>query len=309
MKPEPSIWAPSSEPPLAVDVSFVLGTGRCGSTLVHEVVARHSDLAFVSNLDDIQHIPWPSRVNGPLYRRLTPRWTQKGGLRFAPSEAYRLLDRRVSPMISDPYRDLTAADVTPWLARQLTQLFNEVAAAQDRRRVLHKLTGWPRARFLNEVFPGARFVHVVRDGRAVANSWLQMDWWRGHRGPEGWHWGPLPERYATIWEDSEHSFVALAGIAWLMLLDAFEATAANLPAGQWLQLRYEDLLHSPHDELRRVTDFLDLDWTPAFEAAVSSYRFEGSRQDAFRRDLTPAQVDLLDRMLGERLASLGYGVP
>ena len=31
---------------------FVLGTGRCGSTLVEEVLARHPDSGFVSNLEE-----------------------------------------------------------------------------------------------------------------------------------------------------------------------------------------------------------------------------------------------------------------
>ena len=31
---------------------FVLGSGRCGSTLVQEVLARHPAMAFVSNIDD-----------------------------------------------------------------------------------------------------------------------------------------------------------------------------------------------------------------------------------------------------------------
>jgi nucleoside-diphosphate-sugar epimerase len=32
--------------------AFVLGTGRCGSTLIHELLARHEGVGFLSNLDD-----------------------------------------------------------------------------------------------------------------------------------------------------------------------------------------------------------------------------------------------------------------
>ena len=33
-------------------LAFVIGTGRCGSTLVYEVLARHPGVGFVSNLED-----------------------------------------------------------------------------------------------------------------------------------------------------------------------------------------------------------------------------------------------------------------
>ncbi|MEY2426226.1 MAG: hypothetical protein QOI61_1798, partial [Actinomycetota bacterium] len=39
---------------------FVLGTGRCGSTLVHELLARHHDVGFLSNIED--RLPLPAAV-------------------------------------------------------------------------------------------------------------------------------------------------------------------------------------------------------------------------------------------------------
>jgi hypothetical protein len=81
------------------------------------------------------------------------------------------------------------------------------------------------------VFPEARFIHVIRDGRAVANSWLQTSWWTGYQGPSRWYLGPLPEPYATEWETSDHSFVLLAGLGWKLLLDGFD-TAHALVAGK-----------------------------------------------------------------------------
>ena len=240
-------------------IVFVLGTGRCGSTLVQEVLARHPDMAFVSNIEDRLGRPGlPARLNGATWRRLPPSAAEKGRLRFAPSEAYRVLDRRVSPILSTPERDLLASDVTPWLAQRLRAFFEESAQAQGRPVFLHKFTGWPRARFLAEVFPEARFINVVRDGRAVANSWLQMDWWPGYRGPENWSFGPVPDRYAEEYAASGRSFVSLAGIGWKILLDAFEETRAALPADRWLEVRYEDVVADPRARLDEMLRFSGL---------------------------------------------------
>ena len=165
---------------------FVLGTGRCGSSLLHEIVAQHEDVGFISNLDD--RLPLPPAVgrwNGPLYRRVPLSMTEKGRLRFAPSEGYRVLSRQVSPVIATPVRDLLASDASPWLAARFARFFETRAAAQNRDVFLHKFTGWPRARFIDAALPETRFIHVIRDGRAVASSLLQMPWWRGYRRADG----------------------------------------------------------------------------------------------------------------------------
>ncbi len=174
----------------------MLGTGRCGSTLVHEVLCQHEDVAFLSNLEDRGRAGGLlTASNGRLYRRLPPSVTQKGGARFAPSEGYRALSREVSPVLEYSERDLQASDATPWLTGRLQRFFTARAQRSPERLYLHKFTGWPRASFLYAVFPESRFVHVVRDGRAVANSWLQMPWWLGYRGPENWHFGRLGDAH------------------------------------------------------------------------------------------------------------------
>jgi hypothetical protein len=138
--------------------AWMLGTGRCGSTLVHEVLARHPDVGFLSNVEDnVPRLGWTGRWNGPVFRREPNSLTTKGRLRFAPSEAYGLLERRVSPMLATPVRDLTAGDATPWLADRLRGVFDEASKAQGRPLFLHKFTGWPRVGLTEAVFPGSRF--------------------------------------------------------------------------------------------------------------------------------------------------------
>src|SRR4051794_37076992 len=155
---------------------FVLGTGRCGTTLVHELLARHEEVGRVSNLDDRSPLPLSGRGNGAAFRALPPSVARKGRPRFAPSEGHRSLRREVSPLVATPYRDLLASDAMPWLAERLRRYVGRRTRAQGVPVFLHKFVGWPRARLLNAVFPQARFVHVYRDGRAVANSLLQTSW-------------------------------------------------------------------------------------------------------------------------------------
>jgi hypothetical protein len=292
------------------EFAFVLGTGRCGSTLVHELVARHPDVGFLSNLED--RVPLPAaagRWNSELYRRVPEALTRKGRLRFAPSEGYRALERVGSPALTAPVRDLLAEDVTPWLDARLRRFFEDRAHAQRKPVFLHKFTGWARAGLLGRVFPEARFVHVLRDGRAVANSFLQMPWWRGYAGPSGWGWGPLPAEYAAEWESSGRSFAVLAGIQWKLLIDAFEAAKAQFPPERWLEIRYEDLVADPRRVAGEVLDFLGLAWTPPFETQFLRTPITSARTDAYRSDLGIHELAMLEASLREHLERYAYLSP
>lgn len=284
---------------------FLVGTGRCGSTLVHEVLARHPEVGFVSNVDNrLRH--GSGRLNGPIYRRVPSAWTVKGRARFAPSEAYELLAAEVSPLLVDPFRDLGAADVTPWLADRLRQFFSDRGMVQRAGTFIHKFTGWPRVGLLASVFPGARFVHVVRDGRAVANSWLQMPWWRGHLGPSGWHFGPLDSAEAEEWEASGRSFVALAGIGWKKLMAAYEAAEGLVPSDRWLELRHEDVCADPRGSIERLLQFAGLDWTREFETGFARHAFRVERPRRVEEELGSENYRMLTSSLAGHLARHGY---
>lgn len=285
--------------------TFIIGTGRCGSTLVHEIVARHPAVGFVTNLDDLG-IRQGNAQQLTLWRRLPAALSDKGRARLAPSEGYRVISRDVSPALVDPVADPTAADLSPWLNERLHAFVDDRMRHLDSAEVfVHKFTGWPRARLLDAAFPGANFVHVVRDGRAVANSWLQMDWWRGHLGPTGWHFGPLPAALDDAWAHVGRTQPTLAGVAWRLLTDTYEECAAEL-GRRWLTVRYEDLVADPKAQITRVLDHIGLPWNDAFESGLGRYAFSPARLTAYRDELSPAQITDIEKVIGDNLERYGY---
>ena len=172
---------------------------------------------------------------------------------------------------------------------------------------LHKFTGWPRAGFLRACFPDAIFVEVVRDGRAVANSWLQMAWWLGHHGPDQWHFGPLPPDLQWLWEESDRSFPVLAALGWRLLMASYDDARAAGPRGLVAAGAVRGRARRTGGGVRRDAR-PRWGWTgrPAFEAGFARYTFSSGRADAFRRDLSVADLAAMEAVLDKPLELLGY---
>ena len=281
---------------------FIVGVGRSGSTIFHKMFSEHPDVVWVSGLCD--RYPWKPALSRALQRMIDwPLVNRPLKRRYEPGECYQFWNYHCRGF-SQPCRDLLASDVTELNRKQIPPAMAELFTHR-RQRLLHKITGWPRIGFLRELFPDALFIHICRDGRAVANSLLEVDFWNGWHGPERWRWGELSAGQRAEWETHGQSFIALAGLQWKLLMEATADAAARIPAGQFMQLRYEDFVVDPVQHFREVAKFCGLQWSPRFEKTISKYKLR-SANDKWRKDLTPEQQVALQALLGETLTRYGY---
>jgi hypothetical protein len=135
---------------------------------------------------------------------------------------------------------------------------------------------------------------------------LQMDWWRGHLGPEGWHFGPLPPELEQHWLEADRSFAVLAAIGWRLLMDAYDTARAAVPPDQWVRVRYEDVLADPGGAFAQMLAGMGLHRSPEFVSGLARYEFSDRRSEAFRKDLSGRDIAAMEVVLGKQLASLGY---
>jgi hypothetical protein len=283
---------------------FIVGTGRCGSTAFHRLLARHRQVMWLSGFAYLfPRKPILNRwavnaVGNPFLNRML-------GGRIRPGEQYRFWDEHAYGF-SEPGRDLVGTDVTARVKRQV-RAATAAMLTSKRNRLLAKITGWPRIGFLKEIFPDARFVHIVRDGRAVASSLLHIDFWSGWRGPSGWRAGSLSPSDQAAWESSNQSFVALAGLEWRIQMRAMEAASRQLPPEDFLEIKYEEFCAEPLEICQRVLSFADLPPSPDFNRQVKAAAIR-NMSNRWRNDLTPEQQVLLDELLREDLRRYGYQV-
>jgi hypothetical protein len=103
-------------------------------------------------------------------------------------------------------------------------------------------------RLLNRLYPAARFIHVIRDGRDAAVS----------------GWAHIKRQQPQQKSDAGSAFASFAEYAgyfaakhWRPLIEAARSAAAEL-GDRYLELRYEDLHAEPIKNARRAIAFLGL---------------------------------------------------
>jgi omega-hydroxy-beta-dihydromenaquinone-9 sulfotransferase len=282
---------------------IIVGTGRCGSTLFHRLLAKHPQMMWLSPLCyKHPHRPeWNRRavaaMDNPLLRRLF-------GEKIRPGENYRFWDKYAYGF-SEPCRDLVRSDVSARVKKQVRAAF-EPMLTPKKNRLLIKITGWPRIGFLNEIFPDAKFIHVLRDGRAVASSLLHVGFWKGWHGPQSWRAGLLSPEDQALWESYDRSFAALAGIEWRIQMRAMEAARRVIDPSLFLEVKYETFCEQPVESFRQVLEFAEIPWSDEFEGEIRAAHIR-STSNRWRNDLAAGQQAILDDLLAEDLRRYGYG--
>jgi hypothetical protein len=292
----------SDQPP----APFVVGVARSGTTLLRLMLDAHPELA----------IPPETHFIPKLAKALeeTP----------AASETERR--HRAHTLITDHRRwpdfGLDADELSerfaaaePFDAGAAMRAFYGLYAEQ------HGKSRWGdkspsyvrRMRKVQAVLPEARFVHLIRDGRDVALSQLEV-----HHGAD---------------EVTQAAGDWVAGIE--------KARKASRRLDGYLELRYEDLVSEPEPLLRRVCELTELDFDPAMldyhrdaeermaetirefdrgaggGTAISAEQRgaqhanvskppQRERAGRWRREMSPEQVAAFEAEAGALLADLGY---
>lgn len=163
---------------------------------------------------------------------------------------------------------------------------------------------------IRALFPDARFIHLVRDGRDVALSLRERPWGQ-------YQLRPFPKRLL--------GHVSGGGQLWLDAL-SLVGRFKRLYGPKLLEVRYEDLVREPQAVLSRICAFLGLEFEPAMleyhlkrDPTISEANLQANhslllkqvsseRASRYREALSGNELGLLNELLGDELRSHGYEV-
>lgn len=236
---------------------FLIGSERSGTTLLRLMLDHHPDIAF--NLES----------------------------EFLVSE---ISDAGVFPDVSDYRRKLredrvfrhSGFDVRDDLDfPALLNDFLRQKLERDRKRVVGATVhyGFAKLRYL---WPRAKYIYLLRDGRDVACSVVEMGWAGNVFVGAKW------------WLEAEHE--------WAEYQKA-------LGCDRWIEVRYEDLIANSEAQLRRICELIGVKFSERMfdYTESSSYSLPDPAQSSkWHRKVAPKDLQLLEARIGFQLAKRGY---
>ena len=155
---------------------------------------------------------------------------------------------------------------------------------------------------IRDQLPGAFVIHIIRDGRDVALSYVQQHW--SH---------PLP------WD--RHERLAVAGMYWEWVVRKGREYGQTLRPNYY-EVRFEELVTNQHEVLSRLGEFIghDLDYDKIQQAGIgavsepnSSFLGESGQQafqpaGRWKRKMSAEEVEGFEAVVGDFLRELGYEV-
>jgi hypothetical protein len=294
---------------------FIVSTGRCGSTLLSSLLSSHPSVLGLSELfSSMQPEAFPQEaVDGATFWRLlsTPRepWTLALQQRIESSEFLYPVDDPNAMFNRDHGVPPISAVCLPAISAEPDRLYRELAEAVPHfasapiGAQYRRLFGWLAGRVgkplwversggslgyvadIARAFPGARLLHLYRNGPDVALSMSRHPFFRlqvGQEGEAGSGQGPPVARLGVRW-----SAMMVRGI------DSLNA----LPRPLVMHLSYEELVSDPGEWLDGAARFFGIDATPEWMArAAASIHPRPSRL---------AELDARARAQLERICDVG----
>lgn len=239
---------------------FLVGSVRSGTTLLADMLDHHPEICFPGEFELAVDRLGPECEVPDLAAYHAWLRTNRHFL------GHRL---EIDPSLS--YRELVAS----FLAQMQ-------AGSRGARKPLLGVSVHRRFRCLAGLFPEARYVHLVRDGRDVAASIIEQGWAGNH------YTG------ARQWRETE---------------EEWERAMAGIPAERRLEVRFEALLEDPPATLDRICAFLGVPYRDEMLRYPEDSTYgpvDPGAAGRWRRSASPRAVRLAEAGAGGWLERRGY---
>ena len=290
---------------------FIIGHWRSGTTFLHELLClddRHiypSTYAcmnphhFLLTQDRMMEVTnFPKEVKRPmdnvLVRSSSPQEDEFALLGLGASSCYEALVFPGGFMKSRLRLDPASVSIRArekWKLK-LLRFMKQTILGRSGRIVLKSPTHTARVNLLLDLFPDARFIHVVRNPYAVFPSTCSM--WEKMFGTYGFN------------RMKEHLLEEYVIKNWLLMESCLERASGRLNSDNHHLVKYEELVDNPEAEIRRVYRFLYPDEPVAENRWRSDFLKDRKGYKMNRYPMTESRYERVRSSWGAIFEKYGY---
>jgi hypothetical protein len=293
------------------DPVFVIGHWRSGTTLLHELLVLDERHTFSNTYDCFcpNHFLLTAAVLRPLLRGLLPKQrpmdNMAAGWDCPQEDEFAVCNMGVpSPYLTIAFPNhppqnqeffelakVSPRDRTRWQGA-LMWFLKCLTVRTPRRIVLKSPPHTFRIRVLLEMFPKARFLHIVRNPLVIFPSTINL-WKRLYRND-----GLQLPTYEGL---DEHVFETFT-----RMYEVFQRDRSLIPAGQLCEVRYEDLVAQPIQQMQRIYEELKLDHFEKVLPQIEAYFAKKADYKTNRYQLPPELAEEIHQRWASFFQRYGY---
>ena len=289
---------------------FFIGMPRSGTTLIFDSFVSNQDVGWISQyLNKFPRLTLLSVfnrfvANKNIGTRNTIFSKYRTTLRLVPSEAYKFWNTYTKLDFSNSYlfNERAELDVIEKINQKIIQLLD----FQNKSVFAQKFTGPGRITYLHSLFPDAYFINIIRDGRAVVNSLMNVNFWKERGGYEKPWWNEgLKEDDIDLWKNSDYNPYVLAAVQWAKVVTSTREEAKILPKNQYLEVKYEDFIKQPNIVFNQISALSGL---PQINKGYDLFPQKNiiNQNKKFRDQLQTKDLQLIEEVINPLLQSLNY---
>jgi Sulfotransferase family len=279
---------------------FIVGSGRSGTTVFYNFLSTHPEVSWFSNYSDrfvnVNLMPFLHRIFDLTFVGTIAKKgiISKRKLYIKPTEADNIYHDYCGFKHSIK---TTENDLNVGVEKKFKDLIKRHLLLNSKERFLSKQTANnQRIRLIDKMFNDAYYIHVIRDGRAVANSLINVRWWNDI---DVWWLGEK----ASEWEKKGRQPIELCGLHWKRDVEEILENK-SLFEDRYIEVRYEEFILDVRGTMEKVTNFCGLSNSKYFSKMLPQTL--PNMNYKWKDDLKEEQKTILDKTLKPFLVQLGY---